>query len=724
MKARRIVALGTAAWLIQPGAATVSRAAAADAVQIDADDIGGVVSGAKGPEAGAWVIAETTDLPTKYSKIVVTDDQGRYVLPDLPAANYDIWVRGYGLVDSAKVKSPVGKIVNLTAIAAPDRHAAAQYYPGDYWYAMLKVPAESEFPGTGAQGNGIAPTIKSQSQWIDRMKTSGCQPCHQLGDKATRELPESLGHFSSSVEAWDRRLQSGQAGGYMSLIIASFGKQRALAMYADWTDRIAKGEAPSDQPPRPQGVERNIVITNWDFGQPDGYLHDAISTDKRHPTVNANGPIYGSTEVSSDQVEMLDPVHNIASSITVPVRDPNTPFAAPQSMPAPSPYFGDTPIWKGKANVHNVMLDEKGRLWLTSTIRPSQNPDYCKAGSSLPSARLQPLKTSDRQLSMYDPATRKFTLIDLCFGTHHLQFAENGTLWFSSFGGDIAPWFDTKLFDRTHDAKTAQGWTALVLDTNGDGKREENYVGPDAPVDPTKDKRIHVNFYSMIENPVDHSIWGAYTGFPGGIARLDLGSNPPATVITEYYEAPFDNPKAAVQGYVPRGIDADRNGVIWTNLSGSSHLASFDRRKCKGPLNGPTATGQQCPEGWTLYPLPGPQFQGVKESGSAGSTYYVWVDQFNTFGLGENVPIAMGNGSDALYALLPGTGKFVTLRVPYPMSFFVKAIDGRIDDPNGGWKGRGLWASSGTRAPWHIEGGLGEKPKVTKFQLRPDPLAH
>ena len=122
--------------------------------------------------------------------------------------------------------------------------------------------------------------------------------------------------------------------------------------------------------------------------------------------------------------------------------------------------------------------------------------------------------------------------------------------------------------------------------------------------------------------------------------------------------------------------------------------------------------------------MPGPQFQNVNESGSAGSTYYVWVDQFNTFGLGANVPIAMGNGSDALYALLPGTRKFVTLRVPYPMSYFVKAIDGRIDDPNAGWKGKGLWSSSGTRAPWHIEGGLGEKPKATKFQLRPDPLAH
>src|SRR5690348_3276216 len=183
--------LGSAMFIAAPMGASAQPASTA-AVQVKADEIGGVVTGAKGPEAGVWVIAETRDLPTKYSKIVVTDDQGRYVLPDLPTGKYEIWVRGYGLVDSPKVTSVPGKIVNLTAVAAPNAQAAAQYYPADYWYAMLHVPAENEFPGTGPQGNGISPAIKSQSQWIDRMKTSGCQPCHQLGDKATRELEPQL----------------------------------------------------------------------------------------------------------------------------------------------------------------------------------------------------------------------------------------------------------------------------------------------------------------------------------------------------------------------------------------------------------------------------------------------------------------------------------------------------------------------------------------------------
>ena len=167
-------------------------------------------------------------------------------------------------------------------------------------------------------------------------------------------------------------------------------------------------------------------------------------------------------------------------------------------------------------------------------------------------------------------------------------------------------------------------------------------------------------------------------------------------------------------------MDIDRNGVVWLPLA-SGHLASFDRRKCKGPLNGPTATGRHCPEGWTLYPFPGPQFESVSDSGSVQASYFTWVDQFDTLGLGKNVPFATGNSSDSLEALVDG--KFVTLRVPYPMGYSAKGLDGRIDDPNAGWKGRGIWSTYAGRAPFHIEGGKGTTSKVVHFQLRPDPLA-
>src|SRR2546430_3708015 len=153
----------------------------------------------------------------------------------------------------------------------------------------------------------------------------------------------------------------------------------------------------------------------------------------------------------------------------------------------------------------------------------------------------------------------------------------------------------------------------------------------------------------------------------------------------------------------------------------SLSMGRSPRRKCKGPLNGPKATGDHCPEGWAFYQYPGPGFQGIGEN-SAESSYYAWVDQHNTFGLGEDMPMSTGNLNDGLIALKDG--KMIVLRVPYPLGFYAKGFDGRIDDPAAGWKGRGLWTTSGDRAPWLMEGGKGKKPIVVHFQLRPDPLAH
>ena len=692
--------------------------AAVQGVPLDADDIGGVVTGPSGPEAGVWVIAETTDLPTKFVRIVVTDDRGRYVLPDLPSANYSVWVRGYGLVDSPKSRSAPGRTVNLTAVAAPDAKAAAEYYPAGYWWSLLQVPPEGDFPGTGPSGNGISPNIRNQAAFLRLIKSGGCWACHQLGNKATREIPPSLGTFDSHAAAWDRRVQSGQAGGGMTTNLTQWGRQRMLQMFGDWTQRIASGEVPS-APPRPRGIERNIVITQWDWADPKAYLHDVVSTDRRNPTLNANGPLYGALEASADYVPVLDPVRHVASRIPLTVRDSATPRTSPQ-MPAPSPYWGDEPIWTSRNNVHNPMLDHRGRLWITSAVRPPDNPAVCREGSAHPSAKLTPVMRAGRHLAMYDPATKKLTHIGTCFSTHHLMFAEdaNHTLW-TSGGGPVVGWLNTKLFDETGDEERAQGWTALIMDTNGNGRRDE-YVAANEPVDPTKDKRIGAGFYGVSPAP-DGSIWGSSLGFPGSVIRLVPGPNPPETALAEYYEVPYGNPGASIQGaFSPRGFDVDRNGVAWVALA-SGHLASFDRRKCKGPLNGPTATGQHCPEGWSFWTEPLPQLKGVSTPGSAEASYYTWVDQFDTFGLGRNIPINTGNASEGLLALKDG--QWVVMRVPYPLGFFTKWLDGRIDDPNAGWKGRGLWATVSTRAPFHMEGGKGTTSKVMKFQLRPDPLA-
>jgi hypothetical protein len=687
--------------------------AALDRPAVDADDLGGVVMGPGGPEAGVWVIAETTDLPTRFVRIVVTDDRGRYLVPDLPAASYSVWVRGYGLVDSPRVPARPGVRLDLKAVPAPTPHEAAQYYPAGYWFSLLRVPDKSEFPGTGP----IPPEIGSQAEWVRQLKSGGCWACHQLGNKATREIPAALGSFPSSEAAWQRRILSGQAGANMLSGATRMGLQRTMQVFADWTDRIAAGEIPP-APPRPQGIERNVVITQWDWADPKAYLHDEVSTDRRNPTANANGKIYGALELSADYVPVLDPVRHEATRVPLTVRDRETPPTSPE-MPQPSRFWGTEPIWTSRNNVHNPMFDHKGRVWLTSTVRPPQNPEFCTDGSAHPSAKLFPLKSARRHLAVYDPAAKKLTHISTCFGTHHLMFAEdaNHTLW-TSGGGEVVGWLNTKMFDETGDEMKSQGWTALVIDTNGNGRRDE-YVEPDQPVDPARDKRYGAAFYAVAPAP-DGSVWGSVLGFPGAVVRLSPGSNPPATALAEVFELPYGNPAATVQGYSPRGMDIDRNGVAWAALA-SGHLASFDRRKCKGALNGPKATGQHCPEGWTFYPEPLPQLKGLTESGSAEASYYTWVDQFGTFGLGDNLPINTGNASEGLLVLKDG--KWVVLRVPYPMGFYTKWLDGRIDDPNAGWKGRGLWATISTRAPFHLEGGKGTTSKVLKFQLRPDPLA-
>jgi len=675
-------------------------------VSVDADDIGGVVASAAGPEAGVWVIAETSDLPTRFAKVVVTDEQGRFLVPDLPRATYDLWVRGYGLVDSSRVRSMPGRTVNLTALAAPSASAAAEYYPALYWFSMLRVPPRQEFP---------VGKVTSQGAWLNTVKTGACQSCHALGTKGMRTVSATFATAGNSVEAWTRRLQSGSARALMARDINRLDPERALGLFADWTDRIAAGELPSAKPNRPQGVERNLVITMWDWSRPTAYLHDAVSTDRRNPRINANGKVYASAEDSTDLLPVLDPGMHAVTELTHPVRDPQTPSSKTNPF-GPSAFWGPEPIWDSQTLSHNPMMDERGRVWFTSRVRPPDNPSVCTKGSNHPAAQAFPLAQSNRHLSMYDPATGRFTLISTCFPTHHLNFAADPsqTLWTSSGiegGPGVIGWLNRRMFEETGDEMRSQGWTPFVLDTNGNGRRD-SYVEPGQPADPARDQRAAVNIYAVAISPADGAVWGTVVGYPGSIVRVTPGANPVETAISEVYDVP-------APGFGPRGGDVDRNGVYWVSLA-SGHIGQFDRRKCK-VVRGPTATGAHCPDGWTLHRLPGPQLRDVDDSGSAEASYYTWVDWFDTFGMGSNVPIVMGNLSDSILAFV--NGSFVTLRIPYPSGFFPKNVDGRIDNAGAGWKGKGLWSTSGTRTMFHLEGGTTNRPKAARFQLRPNPLA-
>jgi hypothetical protein len=690
-----IRAIGVAAMLW----CCVAGAPAADLLpRVAADEIGGSVRSAHGAEAGVWVIAESHDFQTRFAKIVVTDKAGRYLIPELPRARYSVWVRGYGLSDSAAVEATPGHHLDIGAVAAPDAAAAAKIFPAAYWYAMMKIPEDAEVAALPGRRNGYL-------MW---MKNMGCVGCHQLGNLATRTIPKSLGTFKSSQEAWMRRLQSGQAGSQMINIVQGVLAGIPIHYLADWTDRIEGGELPAAAPTRPSGIERNIVATVRDWSDAKAYLHDLSGTDRRNPTVNGNGLIYGAPELSTDDFPVLDPKNSVASTFKATARDANTPTTHDDPVLGASPYWGEERIWASQAIAHNPMLDRSGRVWYTARIRAADNPPFCKAGSSHPSARAFPINTSERQLAIYEPKSQKYIYVDTCFSTHHLQFAEdaNDTLW-TSGAREVVGWFDSRKFDQSGDAAASQGWAPVVLDLNGNGKLDA-WTEPGQTPDPKLDQRLAVGFYAVMPNPADGSVWGSVAfRYPGAIVRYD-----PRTRLSEIYNVP-------APGFGVRGADIDRNGIVWVSLA-SGHLGEFDRRKCKGPLNGPTATGDHCQEGWSFHRLPGPGFVDLPQM-SVESSYYTWVDQHDTLGLGANVPIATGNLFDGVHALVDG--KFVTLRIPYPLGFYAKGLEGRIDEAAAGWKGRGIWITSGDRTPWHKEGGKGTKPLVVHFQIRPTPLA-
>ncbi|MDB5649323.1 MAG: hypothetical protein JWL62_843, partial [Hyphomicrobiales bacterium] len=415
---QRSRAVGTALFSLGVLAVFQTGALAQAKVAIDADDIGGVLSGPNGPEGGVWVIAETKDLGVRYIKIVVTDDAGRFVIPDLPKANYNVWARGYGLVDSAKVVAQPGKLVDLVATAAPDAASAAKIYPAIYWYSMLKIPPATEFGG-----KSDIPDKLTQTDWLNLMKNNGCIGCHQIGQLSTRTVPEAFGKFDSGADAWARRTQSGQAGEPMTNLLAGEMGGAAYKYFGDWTDRIAKGELPHSKPERPQGVERNIVVTLRDWMDEKHYVHDLISSDKRNPTVNGNGPLYGSPEYSTDSIPILDPVKNVASRFTL-TATADTPealgpgHAAAKEALQPSAYWGDEKIWSSKANNHNSMMDAQGRVWMAANGYAPKNPDFCRKGSDNPSAKLFPIEQSNRRVTMLDPKTQKYTTYQTCFQTH------------------------------------------------------------------------------------------------------------------------------------------------------------------------------------------------------------------------------------------------------------------------------------------------------------------
>ena len=671
-------------------------------IEIDADDIAGVVTGPNGPEAGVWVVAETMDLPTRFIRIVVTDDEGRYLIPDLPEADYEVFVRGYGLVDSPRVAAQPGQHLALSAVPAPSARAAATLYPANYWLSLMDIPSGEH---STAEATAI---IKS------------CLQCHQIGNLATREIPDVHGTFASSLDAWDARVAVGPSGAGMANTFRRLGEQRAA--FSRWTDRVAAGAFPEQAPPRPTGVERNLVVSLWDWGTPVSFTHTHAATDRRQPTVNANGRIYG-PDRTHDTIIWMDPVRHTTGQVDIPTRDVDLP--RPRSVT--SPYWGDENIAGGAAAPRSGVMDDQGRVYVAATIRAAENqPAWCREGSDNKFAQYFPIRSSNKHIAFYDPAADQMTLIDTCFRTDHNEFGPDPDNPLYTGQTDLVGWVSMAIYDETMDEQAAQGWCPAVLDTNGDGRITKPWTEPDEPITATRDHRINFGCYEVSASPTDGSVWCSGIGANrNNLVRIDRGDNPPETCKAEVYLPPADA-QPPITGWAG-GVKVDSQGVAWQNWRGSDHISSFDRSRCS-TLNGPSATGAHCEEGWTLYRKTDlPTFEGTPYH--ADLNYLIMIDQHDTAGLGRDTVVTYPDNSDALLALRPQTGEFATLRVPYPMGFYTRQAHGRIDDVDAGWKGRALWSSVMSYAVWHQEGGegtmggKGQNAKVAKFQFRPDPLA-
>jgi hypothetical protein len=272
-------------------------------------------------------------------------------------------------------------------------------------------------------------------------------------------------------------------------------------------------------------------------------------------------------------------------------------------------------------------------------------------------------------------------------------------------------------FEKTKNAEASQGWCPAVIDTTGDGKITQ-WTEPEQPPDPAKDRRVTFGCYSVGLDPKNGSAWCAGIGpRDNKLVRIERGPSPPQTCKAEVFEPPGHTPEIFRSG----GVSVDSNGVAWLNWRGTDYFTSFDRRKCK-TLNGPQATGQHCPEGWTVHIKRGPTFANLTAPNTPNNSdllYLTHVDKHNALGLGTDVPVSGSVNTDSLLAYVPRTNQFVQLTVPYPMGFFARSAQGRVDDARTGWKGRDS-TDLLELYPVALRRGQGTKPKLVKFQVRPN----
>ena len=665
---RKLAWILVAAWCV---AARVSIGGQTPGLTIEKNSIGGTVtnSATGKAEAGVWVIAETKSLQTPFRKIVVTDDQGRYLVPDLPAGSYELWVRGYGLKDSEHVKGALGANVKLQAANAATPQEAAKIYPASYWMSLLQPPPMGELPVK----------YKSQDEWLATLR-NGCNHCHELGMAPTR--------IYTTAKDWDAMFLRAKG---MHQELDGLGRTQVEKMLADWGTRIANGEVPP-QPPRPTGVERNVVVSQWDWGFPESFVHDLISTDKRNPSLYGYGKVYGVDRTGGGRLLILDPMKNTVSWLQVEPKDKSHGYSLTKDYyhgaEEEQAYVGEDKEWM--ASPHNSMMDDQGRMWMTTQIRAGGKDFYpswakntivtdTKDPASVDLAyKILSSRGNNMQLGYFDTKTNKFVSVDTAFNTHHLQFDWQGRIW-TDGGGSAAGMLDTKKLDLNN----IEGTQVAA---------QKTYMR----VDTETGKAIPGGGYGEAVSPVDGTVWYSSPGAGGVLNKLYM-IDPKTDKISDY---PVPAP-----GRMPHGIDFSSDGNVWVSL-GSGQLGRLDRKTNE----------------WKFWDNPGVKFKSTgAETGTTDFPYYLWVDQFNVSGLGKDTVFVTGSASDAMFVFDPKKESFSVFHIPYPMPYYARGLDGRIDDAKAGWKGRGLWMTYSSYLPRFTENRSGT---VNHMQIRPNPLAN
>ena len=519
------------------------------------------------------------------------------------------------------------------------------------------------------------------------VKTNGCYGCHALGNKATRTIPAMFSDMKPE-EAWARRLLSGQAMTSMATSMAA-STRRARSS----SSRIG----PTASPPascRPRRRGRRGASATSSSRSGTSPIRSTICTTLRYRQAQADGqrqrPDLRRAENSTDIMPVLDPVKHKAShsSCRCAIRRPD----CPRTMRVAVSLLGRRDDL-GQPDQHaQPDVRSAGPGLVTSRVGPPDNPDFCKKGSDHPSAKVFPLVRSTRHVSMLDPKTGKITLIRTCFRTHHLIFAEdaNDTLWLARADRErrvgLARHQEIR---RDRRRSEVSGLDADLIDTNGNGKRD-GWVEPNQPVDPPKISGSRARL-SHRRQPARRDDLGFDPTFPGYFVRVDPGANPSETALAEIYEPP-------APGYGPRGLDVDRNGSPGVPLS-SSHMGRFDRSKCKVLRRAGNRDRPALPGGLDALSVPRSQIQRRARHRQRGGELLHLGRPIRHFRLGRNVL-----GPPATPTIAPRVARTINGSPSRPVSagLLPKWIDGRVDDPNAGWKGR---ASGRPTAPAHRSSG-------------------